>query len=272
MTKNIFSILLLVILLFSCNEKKVLRKYERLPNGKLIFKRYYPNGKLEIETEVSKDSFYDGLFTSFHPNGAFESAQYMKHGNQDSICMWFYDTRMIEEIRCFDNGKLLGNQYLYDQNGHLLTYLFADYHGTNIYKREFDSTGKITKTIGEAAPQIEFAYEIPSIQKVGDSIGIKIYFASPPNCKVRLQTLMIDKSESPLKQFKPFDFSKDSVPTYEKGKCCLHKYYHYVCIKPGRFKLAVRLNIADTSALNTRIEKYDSFHEFEVKSPTDSLQ
>lgn len=238
--------------------------YERLSTGELVFKRYYSNNQLELEVPVDKDSLYHGVYKTYYLSGKLENIAYFKHGIKDSIDLWYYESGVLEEKRCWKNKHTFGDQYIYHENGKLAIYIFTDLKGNNVYKRNYDKNGLFTQTQG----QLYFTFSTKRLKRdslrTGKSFTMRMVFPTPPDCNVKLEVGVKDYS-------KKNDVAFKSVPTNNRETCTAYYDYKHICSKPGKYRLIARLTLTN-KFLDKPVEQRERYWDFEVKSPTDSLQ
>jgi len=90
------SITVLILLIISCQREK-----------RHTIKKYYSNGRLEMEYGQVNDSILDGPFKYYYENGKLNTEGYDKLGKQNGYFKHFYEDGKISEIDLYSNGSLI---------------------------------------------------------------------------------------------------------------------------------------------------------------------
>ena len=146
---------LLLILNFSCNNEKSLKKY-------------YSNGNLKLKITLNKKGIPNGKFEQYFENGKLkDSGKYINGIITDSVYS-YYENGQIKEKGVFHNGHKQNWWKVFDKNNKILKkeeyYEVNDsaYLNQNI---QFDSNGKINYS-----KSTFFNFKIPDTLKLGKNL------------------------------------------------------------------------------------------------------
>jgi len=111
--RKFLSLLIVIIIIFSCEEKDVV-------------KEYYPNGMLKVKVEVDKEGIQNGLYEGYYDTGEIE--QKMNYVNGKIVDTVFYYHK---------NGKVREEGVLYNNDLKIDWWSFYDSHGVLKNKSEY---------------------------------------------------------------------------------------------------------------------------------------
>jgi len=122
---------------------------------------------IKEKSHKSKNEEYEFQINSFEEGGG-QFISYFKNGQIKEITHWRNDTIPINERSVFYS------------NGNLREYSFFNLIGEKRYARLYDENGGLIYEIGDF-----LSHDILSSQKIklGDSVIVDIYIASPPNSR-----------------------------------------------------------------------------------------
>jgi hypothetical protein len=158
---NITTVLLLLLLLFSCKPKPAVKTDEIK-----IAREYYSDGKIKTETQVKdtsanglrknydkdgnlisvytfKMSKLEGAAVSYYPNGRIKLKMFYKDGRREGITQWNYITGELYRNIPYKNGRINDTVITYFKNGKIMAeapYL-DDFPGTGL--KEYNIKGEL---------------------------------------------------------------------------------------------------------------------------------
>lgn len=137
-TKTIY--LLPLLLLFSCVDKKQLDvKQEHYFDGTLKFIKRYNDGQLSGQAQW------------FYPDGKLEQTVMFRNGSENGNAYYFYPSGTLKSHRHWRDGKMNGYvaDYYDDTVGIIKSVLIYNDNGSLIYKKTFDSLGRVISEEGK---------------------------------------------------------------------------------------------------------------------------
>lgn len=114
----------------------------RIPDGWV--RRYYPDGKLFMETYFKNDR-PDGAMKAYFPTGELETTANYKKGRLNGAEKEFFATGALERTDNFVNGRREGVTKMYNDNGTLesaIIYVHGKVNGKCKYY-DYDKNGKL---------------------------------------------------------------------------------------------------------------------------------
>lgn len=137
-----FNILLISLIFFSCNNKKVNTSSELEEDIK-----YYKSGNVKSLGYKLNGQFH-GSFMEYFPDGNLKLEVYYKNGKQDSIQKVFFENGNIKQTVNFKDDLIDGKMEIFSDNGSLIAeQYFVVINETSIPNQliTYDETGKIDK-------------------------------------------------------------------------------------------------------------------------------
>lgn len=178
-------------------------KNDTTPHG--YARSYFKNGQLKGEDHY-QNGVKHGVSKSLYKNGQLSEMSWMKHGVLDSLGIIYYSDGQIKIKSFWYNGEQVGEQLYYYPNGILKKYLMYDPGGKAVYGRKYNEQGKFLQQEGGKNARIVYNGE-DDIFTTGETLSVKIYAPTPPDCEVNLLisikdergNAIIDKKSLPLK-------------------------------------------------------------------------
>jgi hypothetical protein len=132
MNKNL-CLLLILILLISCDQKKYITEY-------------YPNKKLKLKIEIDTDSIQNGTYEEFYENGKLKSKTNYVNGQISDSLFNFYENGKTKEKGIVENNLQSGWWNYYNSNGGLKEKSEWIIVSDSLYKNQsiyYDQSGEI---------------------------------------------------------------------------------------------------------------------------------
>ncbi len=105
-TRTIFTVLLLLISIYSFAQDKV-------------YTEYYDSGKLKISGFTKSGMVQTGEWKKYYENGELNIIQYFKNGNVEGESKGYYDDGKLKVVSNFKNGILEGKVTSYYKSGQI---------------------------------------------------------------------------------------------------------------------------------------------------------
>lgn len=220
MQKIIYTLLIFLFIIYSCNQVR---------NRKMNI-----DNETRVEGNISDDTIYNGLikFYSRKTNKLTRVCNY-KNGIENGECILYHNTGKIAFRYNFENGKVNGVAYAFDESGNLLSkdfhyydirtgssheyikekitnYYFYSLDGNLLFFIDYDSSQK--KNITDLQSDY-FFYHTMKYQQFTDSLNKKeqqeyfLYLPNPPGYNFRYSLVIIDNSFKVLSGIQTFDNS-----------------------------------------------------------------
>ena len=268
-----FIINYLILILLGCNVES---SKEELRGDLKVIRSYYENGTVETEVTIDKDSIRHGLGKKYYPsgslkfevdffngrkqgqekgyfeNGSLRYISWYKDGLEDSVAIWYYMDGSIESIDNWRKGKLVGEQLKYHQNQNLKFYSYYDPTGEPVYRRIYSEDGNFISEEGSRNTNIVSVTRANNQFELGDTLQIRIYAPNPPDIKVHLKSLLLDKRKSII--------HSESL-SLKNGKTTFSK----VLKRQGEYYFKTEYKFEDT--VSKEINVYNNDFKFEVIGP-----
>jgi antitoxin component YwqK of YwqJK toxin-antitoxin module len=129
-----------LLLLFSCADKNQIEvKQEHYSDGGLKSIKRYKEGKIAGQAQW------------FYPDGKLEQTVIFKDGTENGNGYYFYPSGAIKSHRHWRDGKMNGYvaDYYDDTVGIIKSVLIYNNNGSLIYKKTFDSLGRVMSEEGK---------------------------------------------------------------------------------------------------------------------------
>ena len=130
--KIFLSIILIMMILSSCNNKNKDVRIGYYADGNIDFIKHYKDGELNGQT------------LWFYPNGKLYQVVNYKNGAQNGNSYLYYQSGSIANIRYWSDGKMkgYGNDF-YDTSLWIIkSVVFFDNKGHKVYKKNYKTTGE----------------------------------------------------------------------------------------------------------------------------------
>ena len=194
--KLYFSIAIVIILAFGCNNKKKITTY-------------FKSGKVKQIWFIDKDSIIDGLVQEFYESGVLRKEYYYEKGKLNGRSVDYYENSKVQTLCFLKNGlldsvaldydldgnlksksefcsgRVEGNTYQYDKKGRIWRYGYIFPTNDSVsFVETYDTTGKTIKWFG---PCIDWAVIGKKNMFVNDSVTILIAIPKPINFTISSQ-------------------------------------------------------------------------------------
>lgn len=198
----------------------------KVENGDTVLhgyaKSFYQDGQLMGE-EHYKDGVKHGVSQQFYSSGQVKHRGWIKNGKLDSTGLVYYEDGQMKAKGYFHKGKKIGEQLNYHQNGKIKVYSFYNPVGESVYIREYNASGELTNEEGTKNTQLIYKGE-DAESNTGETLNVKIYAPTPPDCEVTLLVSIKDKNGQALIDKKPIAI-KNGLAIYETELKEVGKYY-----------------------------------------------
>lgn len=186
-----YSLLLIIVFLYSCNDRKEVSYY---PNGNIkyeaevhdgkrngVLQSFYENGKLKSK-ENWKDGFVHGKVENYYEDGKLESISNWVMGQQEGVTKKYFVSGKLKTQSSYDMSQKL-ETVIYYENGNVDERQIYMRHKLPVYIVDFDSLGN---KVGEILPPI-FEAESDTI-RLGETYSVMITFGLPLRGKILVYT------------------------------------------------------------------------------------
>ena len=165
-----------------------------------------------------------------YDNGVIKSKIYYEKDLKNGKALWYYKSGKLEVKSYYENNKQVGETIFYYEDGSLKTYYFFNSKGKLIYGKKYDKEGRLISETGK--PSFLVFNKTGNNVEVGEEVGIFIYSATPPNCKVKIASGEI-RNDSFIIQNSYIRRNKNP-------------YFKYIFNEIGEKKIVLTIAIIDT--------------------------
>jgi antitoxin component YwqK of YwqJK toxin-antitoxin module len=113
-----------------------------IPNGQV--RRYYPNGKLFVESYYKNDKL-DGSSKAYFSTGTLEASVSYKNGKLNGPAKEYYETGKVRRSDNFVNGQMEGLTKIYNDNGTVRSEINYLHGAPDGICRFYDRNGKLVR-------------------------------------------------------------------------------------------------------------------------------
>ncbi|MDY6801263.1 MAG: hypothetical protein SVU94_08575 [Bacteroidota bacterium] len=145
MKTYLFFLLLVPLLLFSCNKTNQKKDVEQTivnDNGPWIKKAYYDNGNLKSEITV-KNKSKNGPAKKYYTTGELHTVVHYVNNKKEGEAIWYYKNGQPYRITRYENNKIEGVRKLFYEDGTLMAEIPYKNNEPQIGLKEYNKNGKL---------------------------------------------------------------------------------------------------------------------------------